>query len=520
MAFTGLLKGVKYLTLASITGGSLATLHYNEWDVSTFGVVRFGRTALTVGAVGLDYKVSLRGWRSLPEEESNAKWSQVHERSAKKLLNLCSKNGGVFIKVGQHIGAMDYVVPPEYTSTLKVLHSRAPKASLDDVRQVVKEDLGEDLETLFSDFEENPRGTASLAQVHRAVLRETGEVVAVKVQHKRVKKHSLVDMATMDLLVRMVAKIFPEFSFLWLADEMKRNLPLELDFIHEGKNAEKVSRILTPRLPWLKVPKIDWALSTSRVLTMEFLEGGEVTDKEYVAQNKLNPRVISDRISTLYSEMIFVEGFVHCDPHPGNILVRDLNNSGNPEICLLDHGLYTTLPDKFRLNYSNLWIAIINADEEGIKRQAYELGVGDLYPILACILTSKPWAKLKAGLTRPVKSSSAKEEKEQLRQYAVQYFPQITNILARVNREMLLVLKTSDLLRGIENSLGTRGERQSLIKMSRYCIRSVFDDEISKGRSFITRMNLSLMKNWLLLKLCLYHWYLRLCVTIYGPAYR
>lgn len=519
MAFGSLLRGLKYVSLATVTGGSLATLHYNDWDVSTFGVVRFGRTALTVGAIGFDYKYSLSNWRSLPEEESNTKWSQVHDRSAKKLLNLCSKNGGVFIKVGQHIGAMDYVVPPEYCKTLKVLHSRAPKSSLDDVRQVVKEDLGKDLDTLFSDFEDTPRGTASLAQVHKAILRETGEVVAVKVQHKRVKKHSLVDMTTMDLLVRIVAKVFPEFSFLWLADEMKRNLPLELDFVHEGKNAEKVSKMFA-RLPWLKVPKIDWSLSTSRVLTMEFLEGGEVTDKDYVAQHKLNPRVISDRISTLYSEMIFVEGFVHCDPHPGNILVRDLNNSGNPEICLLDHGLYTTLPDKFRLNYSNLWISIINADEQGIKKYAQELGAGDLFPLLACILASKPWESLMKGLTKPGKKLSAKQDKEKLRQYAVQYFPQIANILGRVNREMLLVLKTNDLLRGIENSLGTRGERQSLLMMSRYCVRSVFDDEITRGRSFLTRLKLSIVKQWLLTKLCLYQFYLRMYVAFGGPAYR
>jgi aarF domain-containing kinase len=514
-----IIRGLRYATLASVTGGSLATLHYNDWDISTFGVVRFGRTFLTVGAIGLDYKYSLRNWKTMPEEESNSLWSQVHERSAKKLLHLCSKNGGVFIKVGQHVGAMEYVVPNEYSSTLKVLHSRAPRSSLDDVRTVLKEDLGEDLDSIFSSFEETPRGTASLAQVHKAVLRETGEVVAVKVQHKRVKKHSLVDMTTMDMLVRIVAKVFPEFSLLWVADEMKRNLPLELDFIHEGKNAEKVSRMFA-RLPWLKIPRIDWSYTTSRVLTMEFLEGGEVTDREYVTKHKLNPRMISDRLSTLYSEMIFVEGFVHCDPHPGNILVRDLNNSGNPEICLLDHGLYTTLPDKFRINYSNLWISIINADEKGIKQYAQELGAGDLHVILACILAAKPYDTLMRGITAPGKKPAVRAEKDKLRNYVRDFLPEIAGVLSRVNRELILVLKTSDLLRGIESHLGTRGERQSLVQMARYCVRSVYDDRIMKGTSFIGKLKLSIMKQWLLTKLALYQFYLRMHVTFGGPAYR
>lgn len=516
MVLFGVLRSLKYAAGLSIGGGTLTLLHNNDWDISTFGVVRFGRTALTVAAIAADYKLSLRGMREASEEEVTKAYSAVHQRSADRLLNLCCANGGVFIKVGQHIGALDYVVPPEYCSTLKVLHSKAPRSTLEDVYRVLKEDLGHDADEIFSEFEKTPRGTASLAQVHKAVIRKTGEVVAVKVQHRRVKKHSLVDMTTMDLLVRFVAKVFPEFSFMWLAEEMKRNLPCELDFINEGRNAEKVQRTLS-RLPWLKIPSINWNLTTTRVLTMEFLDGGEVTDKEYVLSQKINARSIAERIATLYSEMIFIEGFVHCDPHPGNILVRKTDNG--PEIQLLDHGLYCTLPEKFRYNYSNLWISIINADQNEIRKWAQELGAGDLFPLLACILASKPWESLMAGLTKPGKRLDSKAEKAQLRKYAVEYFPQIASILARVNREMLLVLKTNDLLRGIEQSLGTRGERQSLIKMSRYCVKSVYDRQIARGSGFFFRMRCRLSKQWILAKLSLYQFYLWLYFAVKGPAY-
>lgn len=283
----------------------------------------------------------------------------------------------------------------------------APKSSLEDVKKVIEADLKKSADELFSEFEETPRGCASLAQVHRARVRDSGEIVAVKVQHPRVRDHSLVDMTTMDLLVRLVYRIFPEFSFMWLAEETKKNLPLELDFIQEAKNADRVTKLFSHKLPWLKIPRVHWTLSTHRVLTMEYVEGGEVTDREYVAANKLDPRVISQRLATLYSEMIFVEGYVHCDPHPGNILVHP--STDGPQIILLDHGLYTTLPESFRLNYSQMWLAIINADLDNIKKYGIRLGAGDLFPLLAGILAAKPWEAIAAGLTRPKKKDNKKE---------------------------------------------------------------------------------------------------------------
>ena len=90
---------------------------------------------------------------------------------------------------------------------------------------------------------------------------------------------------------------------------------------------------------WLKVPKIHWELSTKRVLVMEYLEGGQVNDLEYIKKNKINPFEIANKIGQLYSNMIFINGFVHSDPHPGNILVKKAKN-GTVNVVLLDHGLY------------------------------------------------------------------------------------------------------------------------------------------------------------------------------------
>ena len=122
--------------------------------------------------------------------------------------------------------------------------------------------------------------------------------------------------------------------------EMKKNLPLELNFLQEGKNAEKVSNMLT-HLSWLKVPKIHWSHSTDRVLVMEYCPGGHIDDKEYLKANGVDLEGVSKKISQMYAEMIFKHGYVHCDPHPGNVLVSKNKKTGDDYVVLLDHGLYT-----------------------------------------------------------------------------------------------------------------------------------------------------------------------------------
>lgn len=104
---------------------------------------------------------------------------------------------------------------------------------------------------------------------------------------------------------------------------------------------------------WLKVPGILWDISTSRVLVMEFLSGGQVNDLEYIEKNKIDKFDVANKIGQLYSNMIFINGFVHSDPHPGNILVRR-NEKNDTDIILLDHGLYAVSHQTSFLNWNIL----------------------------------------------------------------------------------------------------------------------------------------------------------------------
>ncbi|XP_032997853.1 aarF domain-containing protein kinase 1 isoform X4 [Lacerta agilis] len=429
----------------------------------------------------------------------------VHLRSAERLRDLCCANRGTFIKVGQHLGALDYLLPEEYTRTLKVLHSQAPQSTRQEIEQVILEDLGKGINELFISFEDAPLGAASLAQVHKAVLQD-GRTVAVKVQHPKVQTQSSKDILLMEVLVSAVKQIFPDFEFMWLVEESKKNLPLELDFLNEGRNAEKVAHMLR-NFDFLKIPKIYWELSTKRVLFMEFMEGGQVNDKAYMERNCINVNEISYNLGKMYSEMIFVNGFVHCDPHPGNVLVKKCPSTGKTHIILLDHGLYQVLSENFRLDYCRLWQALIKSDMKRVQKYSRRLGAGDLYPLFACMLTARSWESVNRGIDRlPV----TKQEDVEIRTNAAMYLPQITKLLNSVPRQMLLLLKTNDLLRGIESALQTRASASSFLNMSRCCIRAVSMHQRSKSDSLYRKAQISISEVLSLWQINLYELFLRL----------
>ncbi|XP_076979323.1 aarF domain-containing protein kinase 1 isoform X2 [Tamandua tetradactyla] len=450
------LKFVSWTSMALAASGFY--LYSDKYlDPNDFGAVRVGRAVAT-----------------------------VHLRSARRLCELCCANRGTFIKVGQHLGALDYLLPEEYTSTLKVLHSQAPQSSMQEIRQVIREDLGKEIQDLFVSFDDTPLGAASLAQVHKAVLHD-GRTVAVKVQHPKVRAQSSKDILLMEVLVLAVKWLFPEFEFMWLVDEAKKNLPLELDFLNEGRNAERVSQMLK-HFYFLKVPQIYWELSTKRVLLMEFVEGGQVNDRHYMEKNKIDVNEISRHLGKMYSEMIFINGFVHCDPHPGNVLVRKHPGTGKAEIILLDHGLYQVLTEEFRLDYCHLWQSLIWTDMKRVKKYSQRLGAGDLYPLFACMLTARSWNSVNRGIDRvPVTAT----ENLEIRENAANYLPQISQLLSHVPRQMLLIFKTNDLLRGIEAALGTRASASSFLNMSRCCIRALAAHKKKNTCSFFRRTRIS-----------------------------
>lgn len=293
-----------------------------------------------------------------------------------------------------------------------------------------------------------------------------------------------------------LARVFPEFKFVWLAEETEKNLPVELDFMNEGKNIEKVAKIFE-RYKFVKVPKVYWKYCSDRVLTMEYCEGSRVDDLEGMKKNGINVNKITERMGIIFSEMIFSHGFVHCDPHPGNVLIRAVKSKSKKkdfQIVLLDHGLYQSLSASFRYNYAKIWMSILEQDIKKLETLTQNFNVGEYFGLFACIITGRSWESINQGIDR---TNYTHNEGLEIKSEAGKYIREISIVLNRIPREMLLLLKTNDLLRGIEMSLHTRNSSSSFIHMSKCCVKLInsYEREMANGKFENDKRNRSVAVN-------------------------
>ena len=465
---------------------------------SDYSAVRFGRVAVVFAKIVVDYKWNLC---SHTDPRYKQTLSEIHWRSAERLKRLCYQNGGLFVKVGQHIGALDYVLPREYVQTMKVFHEDAPFSPLPSLYSVIRDDLRKEVADIFEEFEERPLGVASLAQVHKARLKSDGSLVAVKVQHPLVKAHSETDLRSIVLFVDLVHKIFPEVHFQWLVREIKRNLPNELNFFQEAVNCHRFSRAYR-YLGTVRAPRIHWDLTTSRVLTMEFVEGGRLDDRQYMLEHGLEPSRVIRELDRLYRDMLFKRGWVHCDPHPGNVLVRATRHG--PELIMLDHGLYVEVDLDFRISYCRLWKAVIDGDMKSVKRACADLGVPDLYEIMSAVLTQRSWEAISGGR---LNTPRTREEESFITNQAMDMFSEITQVLQSVPRELIMVFKTNDLLAHVEASLGVERRESYYLSLAQECVSLLGSYEAARESSWMRSCFIVLRTQWILAKLRAYRLY-------------
>lgn len=328
---------------------------------------------------------------------------------------------------------------------------------------------------------------ASLAQVHRARLRSDGRSrlandgwVAVKLQHPALDEFCKIDMETVSFIFDVIKKAFPDFGFAWLVDEMRESLPRELDFVHEARNARLVTQNFADDIKHgrtaLTVPQVVWA--RRRILCMEFVDGARIDDLQYMKDHHINPAQVSAELTRIFSKMIFLHGFVHCDPHPGNVIVRPSKNPHtkyNFDLVLLDHGLYRDLSDEMRVDYAHLWTSLIRGDEDGIRTYAKRVGGTDTYQLFACIMTGRAWDTVTSA---DLSSARSKSELNQMSEGAMEWLVDIADILARLPRVVLLLLKTNDLLRHVDEVLrsSSTDDHLTYVIMGQYCAKAVWLD--------------------------------------------
>lgn len=299
-------------------------------------------------------------------------WEREHERSAPAIAQSLAELGGFFSKCGQMLASRPDLVPTKYAQELAPLQDSMEPMCGSEVRAIVEEELleGEALETAFSEFDFDPIGSASVAQVHRARL-TSGQEVAVKVQRPRMEETMMGDASTL-LAVSYRLRSQLNVDYYVVFSEMASQLEKEFDFIHEADAMDWTRKTLEEYSPTgsspLRIPKSIPGMVTKRVLCMEFLPGtpisrlGEELSQRGMSWDSPSAQIVGRRLlrslTDAYAIMLLKCGRFHGDPHGGNLLIDE---SGTPS--LVDFGQMKKLPEEMRQSIARIILELNNCSD-------------------------------------------------------------------------------------------------------------------------------------------------------------
>ena len=329
---------------------------------------------LGMAAARLYLGYMLLRWRQrwLGQRISPQRWARQHAAAAHLFYTTAVRRQGLLIKLGQLIAARADIFPSEYVAELGKLHDRVPPRPYAEIEPMLCFGLGMPPKTAFRTFDVEPIASASLAQVHHAVLHD-GREVAVKVQYPDIQAVVAVDLLGLNVAKWCLRRLLPGLNIGEIIDDLRRSIPEELDFVHEGRNAERVAVNFKGRAG-VVIPKVYWDYTSMRVLTLEFIHGIKITDSEQLQSAGIDRKNLCKLFLSIYFEQIMEHGFFNADPHPGNLLVLP-EEGGKASIALLDFGLVKELTPEFRVGSARLCKAILTFDAIATKDAYHALGV-------------------------------------------------------------------------------------------------------------------------------------------------
>lgn len=290
-------------------------------------------------------------WQRRRAEDAADEPETMPERARLALIEL----GPTFVKLGQVLSARPDLIPIEYAREFTKLQDRVPSFPFAEVRQIIREELGGQLEDFFAEFAQEPVAAASIAQGHWARLLD-GTEVFVKIQRPNIRKNIAIDLEVLGYLAGQLEQHSEEMGFLRptrIVDEFSRSLSAELDFTIELSNQLRFSRQFSKR-PGVRVPKVFPELSTRRLLVMEYIHGIKASEIDALRAAGYDLEKLSDLGADLVLEQFFDHGFFHADPHPGNMFVLP-----GEVICYVDFGMMGWITPSERNDFANLLVEVL-----------------------------------------------------------------------------------------------------------------------------------------------------------------
>ncbi len=309
------------------------------------------------------FKFMMKYWDSdvLSFAEVESDKEDLHdefEHSAEEFVEDLKKMGPTYVKLGQLLSTRPDLLPPRFMEALATLQDDVEAVNYEVVEQIFREEVGIRISKAFQSFEKKPMASASIGQVHKAVM-HSGKAVAVKIQRPGIRKRFIEDLDTLMSLSEKAESLSAtarNYAVHDVIEELRYILLKELDYNLEAQNLITLKANLQEfHLLLIPAPILDYC--SSRVLTMEFVEGGKITEISPLKRLDIDLKPLVDDLVKGYLKQIIVDGFAHADPHPGNVYLTP-----NNKIALMDLGMVAKFSDEMQETILKLMMALSNYD--------------------------------------------------------------------------------------------------------------------------------------------------------------
>ncbi|MFN6560141.1 MAG: ABC1 kinase family protein [Nostoc sp. ChiSLP01] len=415
-----------------------------------------------------------KSW-SYPGGVTEVKQTARRKTQAVWIRNTLLDLGPTFIKVGQLFSTRADIFPVEYVEELAKLQDKVPAFSYEQVESIIQQELGKKIPELFQNFEPIPLAAASLGQVHKAVL-HSGEAVVVKVQRPGLKKLFEIDLQILKGITRYFQN-HPKWGkgrdWLGIYEECCRILWEEIDYLNEGRNADTFRRNFRG-YDWVKVPKVYWRFTTSRVLTLEYVPGIKISQYEALEAAGLDRKTIARQGAQAYLLQLLNSGFFHADPHPGNIAI-----SPDGALIFYDFGMMGQIKSNIREGLMQTLFGIAQKDGDRVVQSLIDLGaiapVDDMGPVRRSVQYM-----LDHFMDKPFENQSVAAISDDL--YEIAY-----NQPFRFPATFTFVMRAFSTLEGVGKGLDPEFNFMEVAKP--YAMQLMTDMNGSEGNSFLNELS-------------------------------